>query len=54
VRYGVKSKGVDYALDDNNKTLVTADDQKKLEALRDQIISGKIKVPDYYLSMKKK
>ena len=53
-RYGVKSKGVDYALDDNNKNLVTADDKKKLEALRGDIVSGKIKVPDYYLVQKKK
>ncbi len=54
IRYGVKSKGVDYAMDENNKSLVTADDLKKLEALRAEIISGKIKVPDYYLTMKKK
>ncbi len=49
VRFGVKSKGIDYAMDDNNKNLVTADDVKKLEALRTDIVKGKIKVPDYYL-----
>ena len=48
-RYGVKSKGVDYAMDENNKKLVTRDDVKKLEALRSDIIQGKVKVPDYYL-----
>jgi basic membrane protein A len=53
-RYGVKSKGVDYAVDDNNKKLITADDQKKLEALRAGIISGKITVPDYYQVQRKK
>lgn len=53
-RYGVKSKGVDYAMDENNQKMVTADDKKKLESLRAEIISGKIKVPDYYLVQKKK
>jgi basic membrane protein A len=53
-RYGVKSKGVDYALDEHNAKLVSADDKKKLESLRVDIISGKIKVPDYYVTMKKK
>jgi basic membrane protein A len=48
VRYGVKTKGVDYAMDENNAKLVTADDKKKLEDLRTQIVSGKISVPDYY------
>ena len=54
VRVGLKSKGVDYALDQHNDKLVTADDRKKLESIRADIISGKIKVPDYYISMKKK
>ncbi len=49
IRYGVQSKGVDYAMDENNAKLVTANDRKKLEALRADIITGKIKVPDYYL-----
>lgn len=54
VRMGVKSKGVDYALDEHNAKLVTAEDKKKLEAIRAEMISGKIKVPDYYQVMKKK
>jgi basic membrane protein A len=54
VRYGVKSKGVDYSLDEHNAKLVVESDKKQLEALRAQIISGKIKVPDYYLVQKKK
>jgi basic membrane protein A len=53
-RLGVKSKGVDYAMDEHNSKLVTADDRAKLEVLRADIISGKIKVPDYYLHLKKK
>jgi basic membrane protein A len=53
-RYGVKSKGVDYSVDEHNAKILTADDKKKAEELRAQIISGKIKVPDYYLVQKKK
>lgn len=52
-RYGVKSKGVDYSLDEHNAKLITADDKKKVEALREDIIKGRIKVPDYYLLQKK-
>lgn len=48
IRYGVKTKGVDYAVDENNAKLITAEDKKKVEDLRAQIISGKIQVPDYY------
>lgn len=51
--YGVKDKGVDYALDDNNKKLLTPDLTKKLDDLKTQITSGKIKVPDYYTQGKK-
>ena len=54
VRLGVKSKGVDYAVDEHNAKLVSELDKKELESLRGQIISGKIKVPDYYLVQKKK
>jgi len=53
-RLGLKSKGVDYAMDSNNAKLVTAADQKKLEEIKAEIVSGKIKVPDYYLTSKKK
>lgn len=54
IRYGVKSKGVDYAVDEHNAKLVTDADKKRLEELRAEIISGKIKVPDYYIVSKKK
>jgi basic membrane protein A and related proteins len=54
IRYGVKSKGVDYAVDEHNAKLITDDDKKKVEALRAQIISGAIQVPDYYVIQKKK
>jgi basic membrane protein A len=45
---------VDYAVDEHNAKLVSEADKKELESLRGQIISGKIKVPDYYLVQKKK
>jgi basic membrane protein A len=53
VHYGIKDKGVDYALDDNNKKLLTPDLTKKLDELKTQITAGKIKVPDYYIQGKK-
>lgn len=51
-RNGLASKGVDYALDDNNKSLLTKDILTKVEALKAEIIAGKIKVPDYYKTPK--
>jgi basic membrane protein A len=53
IRYGVKSKGVDYSLDEHNGKLVTEADRKRLEELRAEIVKGRIKVPDYYLTQKK-
>lgn len=48
VRFGLADKGVDYALDEHNDKLIPADLRKKLEDLKTQITSGKIKVPDFY------
>jgi basic membrane protein A len=45
---------VDFALDQHNAKLVTDADKKKMESVRSEIIAGKIKVPDYYLQMRKK
>lgn len=44
---GLKEGGVDYAIDENNAKLVTADMKKKLDAAKAGIISGKIKVADF-------
>ncbi len=44
---GLKEGGVDWALDDNNRKLVSADMEKKIVAARKDIIDGKIKVVDY-------
>jgi basic membrane protein A and related proteins len=44
---GLAEGGVDYALDDNNAKLVTADMKKRVDAAKADIISGKIKVIDF-------
>ena len=44
---GLKEGGVDYALDDNNKALVSDDMKAKVEAAKADIISGKLMVHDY-------
>jgi basic membrane protein A and related proteins len=47
-RFGLDTKGVDYAVDQNNEKILTPETRKKLDELRTQIIAGKIQVPDYY------
>jgi basic membrane protein A len=44
---GLAQDGVGYAMDDNNKPLVTADMQAKVEAAKADIIGGKLAVHDY-------
>ena len=44
---GLKEGGVDYAMDDNNKPVVTADMSAKVEAAKAAIIAGKLEVHDY-------
>jgi len=44
---GLKEGGVDYALDQHNAKLVTAEMKKKVDAAKADIIAGKIKVIDY-------
>ena len=44
---GLKEGGVDFAMDENNAKLVSADMKKKVDAAKADIISGKIKVADY-------
>lgn len=53
VKYGLKDKGIDYSIDKFNEKLVTADDIKKLDTIKSDIISQKINVPDFYLQKKK-
>lgn len=51
-RYGLKDKGIDYALDQYNKDLLTPDMLKKADDIKSKIVSGQIIVPDYYKSRK--
>lgn len=51
-RFGLKDKGVDYAVDSYNDKLLPADVKAKVEALRTEILTGKIQVPDYYKTKK--
>ena len=44
---GLAEGGVDYALDEHNAKLVSANMKKKVDAAKADIISGKIKVVDY-------
>ncbi|WP_077033307.1 BMP family protein [Pelomonas sp. KK5] len=44
---GLKEGGVDYAMDENNAKLVTPAVKAKAEALKADIVAGKIKVADY-------
>lgn len=47
-RFGLKNQGVDYALDDYNKKLLSKDLLRQVEQLKLAIINGKLEVPDYY------
>jgi basic membrane protein A len=44
---GLAQDGVGYALDEHNRSLVTADMQAKVDAAKADIIAGKIQVHDY-------
>ena len=44
---GLAEGGVDWALDDNNKSLVTDDMKAKVEAAKADIVGGKVQVHDY-------
>ncbi|WP_191602021.1 BMP family lipoprotein [Marinomonas algicola] len=44
---GLAESGVDWALDDNNASLVDAEMKAKIEAIRADIVSGKVSVHDY-------
>jgi basic membrane protein A len=52
-RHGLANQGVDYAVDEYNAKLVPADVKAKVDALKKEIIAGKIQVPDYYKQKKK-
>lgn len=43
--FGLKTKGVDYAYTDKNKNMIPEDVRTKVEAIRKDIIDGKITIP---------
>lgn len=50
--FGLKNDGIDWALDEHNEKLFTADEVKKINKAKADIIAGKIKVVDYYKTKK--
>ena len=48
---GVAEGGVDWALDENNASLITADIKAAVEQARKDILSGKVKVHNYESSI---
>lgn len=48
MHFGLKDKGVDYALDSYNDKVLDAATRKKADEIKKAIIAGKIQVPDYY------
>jgi basic membrane protein A len=52
VFHGFRTGGIDIAMDENNKRLITPDMYNKAESIKAAINTGTIKVPDYYLLKK--
>jgi basic membrane protein A len=44
---GLAEQGVDYSIDEHNRKLITSEMEKRLDAAKADIISGKIKVTEY-------
>jgi basic membrane protein A len=47
-RFGLADKGIDYSVDQYNAKILTEAVRQSADALKSEIISGKIDVPDYY------
>ncbi len=47
-RFGLANKGVDYSVDEYNSGILTEAVRRRAEALKADIIAGRIAVPDYY------
>ncbi len=54
VRYGLKSGGVELAFDEHNKPIFDTSAKKLIEEYQAKIIAGKLSVPDYYVTSKRK
>lgn len=52
INHGFATGGIDMAIDENNKSLLTPAMLKKAKEIKSGITAGKIKVPDYYLLKK--
>ncbi len=48
--FSLANKGIDYALDSNNESLISPDMRAKIEKIKKDIASGKIIVSDYYVT----
>ena len=46
--FGLANQGVDYSVDQYNAKVLTLPVRERAEALKAEIISGQVKVPDYY------
>lgn len=46
-KYGLSSQGVDFVIDSHNKAILPKSVIDQVELLRNDVIAGKIKVPDY-------
>jgi basic membrane protein A len=49
---GLKEGGVDYALDQYNRSLITPEMEAKLNEAKQAIIDGKLEVKSYYSTQK--
>ncbi len=47
-RFGLANKGIGYSVDQYNDKILTPEVRKRADALKAEIIAGKIEVPDYY------
>ncbi len=50
--FGLKDNGIDWALDEHNKKLFTEAEIKKINGVKTAIVTGKVKVDDYYKKKK--
>ncbi|OFZ55649.1 MAG: BMP family ABC transporter substrate-binding protein [Bdellovibrionales bacterium RIFOXYC1_FULL_54_43] len=51
-RFGLADQGVDFSVDEHNETILPREVRARAEKLKAEIVSGKIKVPDYYQKKK--
>ena len=51
--FGLANQGVDYSADEFNAKVLSSEVRKQADALKAEIVAGKIKVPDYYKNGRK-